>query len=109
MKLSSHKRTREIMQDDDKATVTLRLPSTLSAFSGGKGQLVLRANTIEELLNALKQQYPSLWERLCDEQGFLRTHVKMFVNNEVISGHQGMQTVVTSGQEVIVLPVVSHR
>ena len=97
------------MQGDEKAIVTLRLPSTLSAFSGGKGQLVLHANTIEELLIALKQQQPQLWERLCDEQGFLRTHVKMFVNNEVISGHQGMETPLIAGQEVIVLPASSHH
>ena len=97
------------MQGDDKAVVTLRLPSTLSAFSGGKGQLVLHADTIEELLTVLKQHYPQLWERLCDEQGFLRPQVKIFVNNEVISGRQGMDTEITSGQEVIVLPVVSPR
>lgn len=97
------------MQGDDKAVVTLRLPSTLSAFSGGKGQLVLRADTIEELLAELKQQYPQLWEQLCDEQGFLRPHVKMFVNNEVITGRQGMEMEVTSGQEVIVLPAITHR
>lgn len=97
------------MQGDDKAVVTLRLPSTLSEFSGGKGQLVLRADTIEELLIEVKQHYPQLWERLCDEQGFLRPQVKMFVDNEAISGRQGMDTEIMSGQEVIVLPVVSHR
>lgn len=97
------------MQDDDRAVVTLRLPSTLSAFSGGKGQLAIQADTIEELLAALKQQYPQLWERLCDEQGFLRPHVKMFVNNEVISGREGMEMEIMSGQEVIVLPAVSPR
>ena len=97
------------MQGDDRAVVTLRLPSTLSAFSGGKGQLVLHANTIEELLGALKQQFPQLWEHLCDEQGVLRSHVRMFVDNEVISGRQGMEMEITSGQEVIVLPAVSPR
>ena len=97
------------MQDDDRAVVTLRLPSTLSAFSGGKGQLVLHANTIEELLEVLKQQFPQLWERLCDEQGGLHPHVKMFVNNEVISGRQGMEMEIMSGQEVIVLPAVSPK
>jgi len=97
------------MQGDDKAAVTLRLPSTLSGFSGGKGQLALRADTIEELLIEVKQHYPQLWERLCDEQGFLRPQVNMFVNNEVIAGREGMDMKITSGQEVIVLPVVSQH
>lgn len=97
------------MQGDDKAVVILRLPTTLSGFSGGKGQIEFAANTVEELLAALKQQYPQVWERLCDEHGFLKKHVKMFVNNVVISGRQGLQTKLTSGQEVIVLPAVSHH
>lgn len=99
------------MHDDEgeKAIVTLRLPATWSGFSGGKGQLVLSANTIEELLLALKLQQPLLWEQLCTEQGFLRPNVKIFVNNAVITGQEGMQTLLTTGQEVIVLPAASHR
>ncbi|HCI82620.1 MAG TPA: hypothetical protein DHW02_23340 [Ktedonobacter sp.] len=95
------------MQGDDRAFVTLRLPATLSTFSSGKGQIALRADTIKELLAEVKQQYPQLWERLCDEQGSLRPDVKMFVDNEVITGYQDME--LTSGQEVIVLPAITPR
>lgn len=96
------------MYSDEKASVTLRLPSTLSAYSGGKSQIVLYADTVEELLAVLKVQHPSVWERLCNEQGYLREHVKMFVSNEVISGTAGLDTPLKSGQEVIVLPTSTH-
>ncbi len=96
------------MHNDEKASVTLRLPSTLSAYSGGKSQIVLKANTVAELLSELKIQQPSVWERLCNEQGYLREHVKIFVSNEVISGPDGLNTPLKSGQEVIVLPAISH-
>ena len=96
------------MQTDEKASVTLRLPSTLSAYSGGKSQIVLRANTVGELLTALKEQHYAVWERLCNEQGYLREHVKIFVSNEVISGPDGLGTPLKSGQEVIVLPTSTH-
>ncbi len=92
------------MQTNEKASVTLRLPSTLSAYSGGKSQIVLHANTVEELFTALKEQNYAVWERLCTEQGCLREHVKIFVSNEVISGLNGMKTTLRPGQEVIVLP-----
>lgn len=95
------------MGDEEKATVTLRLPSTLSSYSGGKSQITLHANTIDELLHALQQQYPQVWHYLCDEQGYVRAHVKMFVNNEMISGSLGLNTVLQSGQEVIVLPATA--
>lgn len=93
--------------DDEKAVVTLRLPSTLSAYSGGKSQIVLKANTVQEMLEALSQQQPQVWERLCTEQGTIREHVKIFVNNEMISGSHDLQTPLKTGQEVIVLPSVS--
>lgn len=95
------------MSDEEKVTVTLRLPSTLSAYSGGKSQIVLSANTVEEMLALLEQKHPSVWERLCTEQGHVREHVKIFVNNEMISGPHGLKTRLKAGQEVIVLPSTS--
>jgi molybdopterin converting factor small subunit len=92
------------MSDEEKAAVTLRLPSTLSAYSGGKSQIALRANTVEQLLTLLEQHHPMVWEYLCTEQGHVREHVKIFVNNELISGPDGLKTVLKPGQEVIVLP-----
>ncbi len=95
------------MSDDDKAKVTLRLPSTLSAYSGGKSQIQIHANTVEQLLTVLEQLHPLVWERLCTKEGHVRPHVKIFVNNEMITGPNGLKTVLKPGQEVIVLPVTS--
>lgn len=96
------------MDDENKVTVTLRLPSTLSAYSGGKSQIVLKASTVRQMLDALAEQHPQVWERLCDEHGHIRTHVKIFVSNEVISGADGLQIPLKAGQEIIVLPSVSN-
>lgn len=92
------------MSTEDTLAVTLRLPSTLSAYSGGKSQIALRAATIEQLLALLAQQHPLVWERICTEDGMIREHVKMFVNNQLISGPHGLKTPLKPGQEVIVLP-----
>lgn len=95
------------MDDEEKATVTLRLPSTLSAYSNGKSQIVLQANTIEELLAELQQQHPQVWHYLCTPDGYVREHVKLFVSNEMVSGSCGLDIHLKSGQEVIVLPAIS--
>ncbi len=92
------------MSNGDKATVTLRLPSTLSAYSGGKSQIALKADTVEQLFALLHSQHPLVWERLCTEQGHIRDHVRIFVNNQLISGTDGLKTALKPGQEVIVLP-----
>jgi len=95
------------MIDEERAAVTLRLPSTLSAYSGGKSQIVLHANTVEQLITALQHLHPRVWERLCTEEGHVREHVKLFVNNEMITGPNGLQTPLKPGQEIIVIPSTS--
>lgn len=95
------------MTDQEKAAVVLRLPSTLSAYSGGKSQIRLYANTVEQLLAALEQQHPQVWQHLCTEQGLLRDHVRIFVNNQLITSPAGLTTPLKQGQEIIVLPVTS--
>ncbi len=89
---------------DDRGMVTLRVPSTLSSYSGGKSQIMLPATTVKELLARLQEQHPLVWERLCDEQGEIRAHVRIFVNNQLIHGNEGLNTPLKAGQEVIVLP-----
>lgn len=91
------------MSNERVEAVTLRLPSTLSAYSGGKSQIALRATTVEELLVCLHQQHPQVWERLCTEQGVIRQHVKIFVNNQLITDTRALKTTLQPGQEVIVL------
>ncbi len=95
------------MAGDEQATVTLRLPSTLSAYSGGKSQIPVRARTVGELLQVLERQHPRVWECLCDEQGIVREHIRIFVNNKLIAGPYGLQTSLRPGEEVIVLPAIT--
>ncbi|GAC1617181.1 MAG: hypothetical protein NVS4B7_09540 [Ktedonobacteraceae bacterium] len=95
------------MSDEERAAVTLRLPSTLSAYSGGKSQLPLRADTMEQLLAALALVHPLVWERLCTADGHIRPHVKIFVDNVMIKGSHELQTPLKPGQEIIVLPSTS--
>src|SRR5436309_14860619 len=95
------------MNDEEKATVTLRLPSTLSAYSGGKSQIQVKADTVEQLLAVLERLHPLVWERLCTQEGYVRVHVKIFVNNEMITGLHGLQTRLNTGQELIVLPSIA--
>ena len=85
----------------------LRLPSTLSAYSGGKSQIVLQATTLDELLAELARQHPSVWERLCTSEGRVRSHVKIFVNNALVTSEDDLDIPLHPGQEVIVLPATT--
>src|SRR5438552_18110027 len=94
------------MDDEGKSTVMLRLPSTLSAYNKSKSQLLLQTGTIEQLLHELEHQHHQVWEHLCTEHGHVRNHIQIFVNNELITGDDGLKTLLKPGQEVIVLPSI---
>lgn len=96
------------MKELEHAVVTLRLPSTLRESSGGRSQLVLHVETIAQLLEALRQDFPQVWEVLCDEHGHLRSRIHMFVNNQRVSLPDDLTLELKSGQEVIVLPAIGE-
>jgi molybdopterin converting factor small subunit len=94
------------MHEQEKIAVILRLPSTLSTYSEGKSQLLLNADTIEQLFAALQQEYPRVWQQLCDEDGSVCKHFSIFVNNRLITTCSEPDILLKAGQEVIVLPVI---
>src|SRR5437867_12178372 len=91
------------MSDEEKAAVTLRLPSTLSAYSGGKSQIQVKADTVEQHMAVLERLHPLVWERLCTQEGHVREHVKIFVNKELITGPYGLQNTLRQVQTIILL------
>lgn len=92
------------MYEPKQGIVTLRLPSTLSMYSGGKSQIFLEATTLEDLLAALARQHPRIWECLCTAEGHVRSHVRIFVNNALVTSADDVKILLNPGQEVIVLP-----
>ena|SRR5579864_7422137 len=93
------------MHEQEKTAIILRLPSTLSAYSEGKSQLLLNADTIEQLFIALEQAYPLVWKQLCGEHGQVRKQFSIFVNNQLVQSSSDAAIALKAGQEVIVLPV----
>ena len=95
------------MYEPKQDAVILRLPSTLSTYSGGKSQIRLQAITLEELLAELARHYPAVWECLCTSEGQVRSHVKIFVNNALVTSEDDLNITLNPGQEVIVLPATT--
>jgi molybdopterin synthase sulfur carrier subunit len=95
------------MHESKQAVVVLRLPSTLSTYSGGKSQILLQATTLQELLTDLARLHPAIWECLCTPNGQIRSHVKIFVNNALVTSEDDLNIKLNPGQEVIVLPATT--
>jgi molybdopterin synthase sulfur carrier subunit len=88
-------------------SVTVRIPTQLRSLSGGAGEVSVEAGTVAEALKALDGQHPGFAERLFDDSGALRRFVNVFVADEDIRFLQGIDTPVTDGQTLSVVPAVA--
>jgi molybdopterin synthase sulfur carrier subunit len=79
----------------------------LRELSAGAPEVELEGKTVAEILQALEEQHPGFAARLHDENGDLRRFVNVFVADEDIRFLQGVDTAVTDGQTVSIVPAVA--
>lgn len=87
--------------------VTLRLPTPLQGFADGHDRIVAEAASLDELLDRVAEQYPSLVQRIRARDGGLRPYVNVFVRRTDIRQLDGLATALEPGDEVIVMPSVA--
>ena len=87
--------------------VTVRIPTQLRNLSGGAGEVTLEGATVAEVLKALDAGHPGFAERLYDESGALRRFVNVFLAEEDIRFLDGLETPVTDGQTLSIVPAVA--
>lgn len=58
------------------------IPSPLRSYTGGKEEVQAMGATLKEVLFDLDQSFPGFRFRIIDEQDQIRTHIKVFVNQE---------------------------
>jgi sulfur-carrier protein len=87
--------------------VSVRIPTQLRELSGGAAEVDLEGATVAQLLAALESRHPGFAERLHNGDGSLRRFVNVFVADEDIRFLEGLDTPVTAGQTVSIVPAVA--
>ena len=87
--------------------VTVRIPTQLRELSGGAAEVSAEGATVADVLQALEAAHPGFAERLFDESGELRRFVNVFVADEDIRFLDGVDTPVTEGTTVSIVPAVA--
>jgi len=92
--------------------IQVMIPSALRALCAGEGRsrpanLSLAASDVRGLLAELARQHPQVHVRLCDERGDPRPHINVFINNDHFRARAGLDTPLTAGDVVSILPAVS--
>jgi molybdopterin synthase sulfur carrier subunit len=86
--------------------VTVRIPAPLRPLVDGASSLSCEPGTVRELIDQVDARHDGFRERVMQD-GALRRFVNVFVAGEDIRFGQGIETSVTDGQEVTILPAVA--
>ena len=88
-------------------TVQVRIPTILRSYTAGAAEVTAEAGTLREVIAGLDAAYPGLGGRILDDGGQLRRFVNVYVGEEDVRFVQGLDTQVTDGARVSVIPAVA--
>jgi sulfur-carrier protein len=63
--------------------VNVRIPSPLLSYTAQARSVEAQGTTIDEVLVDVDRQFPGLRFRVVDEQGRLRRHMRVFLNDSI--------------------------
>ena len=86
--------------------VTVKIPTQLREATGGEASAEVLGETVGEVLDALYDRYGTLRNRIAEDGG-LRRFVNVYVGGEDIRFLEGLDTPVSDGDEVTILPAVA--
>jgi molybdopterin converting factor small subunit len=89
-------------------SVTVKLPPVLRQDAGGARSVDLDApGDLRGALSALVDQFPALRQKLLDGSGDLNRFVNAYVDGEDVRLRDGLDTSLSDGSTVIVLPAMA--
>ena len=88
-------------------TAIIRIPTSLRGLTDGSPEVHVPEGRVGAALDDLITRYPDLGERLIAEDGKPRRFVNIFVAEDDIRFLDGLDTTVTEGEVVTILPAVA--
>jgi sulfur-carrier protein len=82
----------------------VRIPTPLRSYTAQAAAVEAVGGTVDEVLVDLNRQFPGLRFRVVDEQGRLRSHMKVFVNKDLV---RDLTTAVKADDEVTLMQALS--
>ncbi|HEX5614382.1 MAG TPA: MoaD/ThiS family protein [Acidimicrobiia bacterium] len=84
--------------------MNVRIPTPLRSYTGQAPSVQLEASDLAEVFAILDERFPGIRFRVIDEQGRIRRHMKVFVNDESV---RDLSTVLQPTDEVTIMQALS--
>jgi molybdopterin converting factor small subunit len=87
--------------------IEARIPTILRNYTGGEKAVTGEGTTLQELFVDLDSRHQGLRGRLVSEDGSLARFVNIYLNDEDVRFLGGVETPLTEGDVVTILPAVA--
>ena len=88
-------------------SVEVKIPTILRTATAGEARVTGEGSTLRDVLEDLEARHPGLLARLVAEDGSLRRFVNVYVNDEDVRYLGALETEVSDGDVVSILPAVA--
>jgi molybdopterin synthase sulfur carrier subunit len=87
--------------------IEVRIPTILRQYTGGEKQVQADGSSLATLIDDLDAKHPGLKGRLVTDTGSLHRFVNVYVNDEDVRFTGALDTGLSDGDEVTILPAVA--
>ena len=87
--------------------VTVKLPTILRKHAGGEAKVDAEGATLRELLGNLEASHPGITKNVLAEDGGLHRFINIYVNDEDVRYLGSLETELSEGDTVSLLPAVA--
>jgi molybdopterin synthase sulfur carrier subunit len=87
--------------------IEVRIPTILRPYTSDERSVAGSGTTVIAVIDDLETRFAGIKNRLVEESGDVRRFVNIYVNDEDIRFTGGLDTAVSDGSTIVILPAVA--
>ncbi len=85
----------------------IKFTTALERFFPSLKETSVTGSTVREVLKEIESKYPGISDYLLEEDGSLRRHVNIFLDQDMIRDRRSLSDEVSSDQEILIFQALS--
>jgi molybdopterin synthase sulfur carrier subunit len=86
---------------------TIKIPPVLRPSVGGEKEVAADGDNVGAVLRQLAESHPATQSQLFSPEGDLNRYVNVYLNDEDVRVLEGLETAVSAGDTLVILPAMA--
>ncbi|MEX2376270.1 MAG: ubiquitin-like small modifier protein 1 [Dehalococcoidia bacterium] len=87
--------------------VSVYIPTPFRRITSNRENVTVEGTTVREVLDAMEREFPGFANLVYDDDHQVPTHINVYLNNTEIHDLEGIETPVSDGDQVAVIPALA--